>query len=349
MAGTDTLEIRQLARQFAESELRPHVEKWDHDAALDPAVLGELAELGFFGMLVPESFGGMEFDLPTYVAALEEIAWGEPGMALLVALSSNAAEHIVRHGSDAQKQAWLERMALGEVIACVARSEEDDSAVRVQRADAGVVLSGTKKWVTNARTAQLVLVHTRDASYLVPADTRGYTVNERARTLGLRAVDIADVTFDDVRLDSDAALSTSDDADGVTGRLGVAAIALGIAQAALDHACGYADTREQFSSKLRNFEGVQFKLADMAMRTEATRALLQKAAQEASLPLAAMAKVFASETAMWVSTQAVQIYGGYGYMRDYPVEKLMRDAKATELMENVNESERVTIARQLYT
>ncbi|HEX6560004.1 MAG TPA: acyl-CoA dehydrogenase family protein [Longimicrobiales bacterium] len=132
------------------------------------------------------------------------------------------------------------------------------------------------------------------------------------------------------------------------GRLAMAAIATGIAQAALDHARSYADVREQFGHKLREFEGLQFKLADMAMQVEAARALLQKAAAEPSAALTAMAKVFASEAAMWVSTQAVQIFGGYGYMRDYPVEKLMRDAKATELMEGVNEIQRVTIARELY-
>jgi alkylation response protein AidB-like acyl-CoA dehydrogenase len=276
------MEIRQMARQFAQSDVRPHVEKWDHDGAIPAETLAQLAELGFFGMLTPEEQGGMAFDTATYAAAIEELAWGEAGLALLVAAANVA-------GSDEVGAARLEMLA-------------DDTG----------------------------------GMFLVPATTSG----ARVSTLGFRTVEI-------IRTERRREVAQSSD----EALIGVAAIAVGIAQAALEHARAYADEREQFSTKLRDFEGLQYKLAEMATRTAAARALLFAVCHEdgsGSGSGASMAKVFASEAAMWVTTQAVQIFGGYGYMRDYPVEKLMRDAKATEMLEGSNESLRVTIARSLY-
>lgn len=369
-------QVRELARQFAESELRPHVEQWDRDRRLDPAVLEQLAELGFFGMRVPEAYGGMDFDLGTYVAALEELAWGEPSVALTLSIhSAFAVGLLLAHGTEDQKQRWLERLASGETIGCFALSEagagSDAAAVetRARRDGDGWVLNGEKKWVTNVGLAGLALVVARTAEdspdaerlksrglsmFLVPMDTSGVEIGERKTTMGLRPIDVGDVTFRDVRLPGDALLGEEGQGfalamEGLdTGRLGIAAQAVGIAQAALDHATSYAGEREQFGRKLREFEGIQFKLADMATRVAAARALLEAASSDPSTSQSAMAKLFASETAMWVTTQAVQVFGGYGYMRDYPVEKLMRDAKATEIYEGTNEIQRVVIARGLY-
>ncbi len=370
MPSTEILEIKQLARQFAEAELRPHAEKWDHEAKLDPQALTQLAELGFFGMLIPEAYGGMEFDLPTYTSVIEELAWGEASVALTVAATSFVANLIVRNGTDEQKRRWLEPIARGEVIACFAMSEEaagsDGAALssRATREGDAWVLNGEKKWVTNGTIAQLALVLARTGSsengvrgigaFLVPTDTAGYQVGRRENTMGFRPLEIVTVQLDKLRVPDDAVLG--DPAQGFlyasqtldVGRLAISAISVGMAQAALDHAVGYADIREQFGEKLRKFEGVQFKLAEMATRVEAARALLQRAAAEPTSKLSSMVKLFASETVMWVTTQAVQIYGGYGYMRDYPVEKLMRDAKATEILEGTNEIQRVLIARELY-
>ena len=351
--NTDTLEIRQLARQFAESELRPHVEKWDHDGAIDPGVLEQLTELGFPGMLVPEAFGGMEFDLPTYVAALEELAWGEPSVAWLVALNAIVADTIVANASDAQKHRWLEALARGDA-ACVARTDVHGAPTKAARAGQGWILNGAKSLVANAATAKLALVvaHIDDgaAAFVVGTDTAGFNPGERASTMGFRPLDMRTVDIKELKLDGDDRLNPppSELAFSSVGWLSVAAISVGIAQAALDHARGYADVREQFGTKLRKFEGMQYKLADMATRTAAARALLQSVAVQPSKAGSAMAKVFASETAMWVSNQAVQIFGGYGYMRDYPVEKLMRDAKATEMMEGSNEEVRTILADALY-
>ncbi|HET9439416.1 MAG TPA: acyl-CoA dehydrogenase family protein [Longimicrobiales bacterium] len=357
MSTTEILEIKQLARQFAEAELRPHVEQWDHDARIDESALAQLAELGFFGMLIPEAYGGMEFDLPTYVAVLEELAWGEPAVAYIVATTNHVARTIMQHGSDEQQRRWLEPMARGETIACIAVAEEaagsDVTALstRAQRAGDGWTITGEKKWVSNGRSAQLALVLARagnDAlsAFLVPTDAAGYQVGERATTMGFRPLEVLTVKLDGVRVAAEDELQLPPERINQT--LGMAAIAVGIAQAALDHAVGYADIREQFQTKLRDFEGLQFKLAEMATRVASARALLLQAAADPTEQNRAMAKYLATENAMWVTTNAVQIYGGYGYMRDYPVEKLMRDAKATELLEGANELHKVLIARELY-
>ena len=351
--STDTLEIRQLARQFADSELRPHVEKWDHDGAIDPGILTQLAELGFPGMLVPEAFGGMEFDLPTYVAALEELAWGEPAVAWLIALNSIVADTIVAHGSNAQKHRWLEALARGDG-ACIARTDVHGKEAKATRAGQGWIVNGAKSLVANAGNAKLALIVTRTdegaAAYLTATDASGFNPSQRASTMGFRPLDMRTVDIKELKLDGEDRVDVAPSAIAFStaGWLSVAAISVGIAQAALDHARGYADVREQFGSKLREFEGVQHKLADIATRTAAARALLQSVAEAPGRAGAAMAKVFASETAMWVSNQAVQIFGGYGYMRDYPVEKLMRDAKATEMMEGSNEEVRTILADALY-
>lgn len=351
-------EVRTLARQFAREQLRPNVERWDHERALDGEVMSQLAELGFLGMTVPESFGGMEFDLLTYTVVIEELAWGEPVVALLVARGASVTDLLVRHGSEPLKREWLERLASGDAVACTALADAGaHGGIRATTQADGWRLDGTSGFVVNGGNAQAMLVRAERSEggapelFLVPADSSGFSVVEREATMGFRALDVSCIALEDVRLGEDAALRGARIAAGGTdlGRLSVAAIALGIAQAALDHAIAYADQREQFGEKLRAFEGIQLKLADMSVRVLAARALVAHAASAPTLAHTAAAKVLASEAAMWVSTQAVQVFGGYGYMRDYPVEKTMRDAKGTELLEGANEELRVLIARELYS
>lgn len=357
-------EIRALTREFATGELRPNVERWDHDAALGDEVLPQVAELGFFGMLVPESHGGMQLDTGTWLAALEELAWGEPGLALIVSFHAQLVRLLVRHGSDAARQQWLEQLAGGAAFGCLALAEAEagvhlEAAATTARRDGeDWVISGTKRWVSNAREGALMLVLARTEQgltlFLVPRAAAGVNAGARDATLGLRPVDIRTIELKDVRVPDSARVGENGAAlqvlegDAVPAALAAAAVAVGIAQAALDHAVGYADVREQFGRKLRHFEGLQFKLADMATRTRAARALVQDAVAGGEASAARMAKVFAAECAMWVTTQAVQIYGGYGYMRDYPVEKLMRDARALSLLGGADELHRVAIAEALY-
>ncbi len=369
----DRREIRALARQFAEGELLPHVEEWDRDGAIDPGVLDQLGELGFFGMVVPEAQGGMAFDVATYLDVLEELAWGEPAVALTLSIhSAFAVSLIASYGTDEQRARWLPGLAAGERVGCFALSEEgagsDAGAVAATAVRDGDswLLAGEKKWVTNGRLPGgrpgLAVVVARTGGegpgglslFLVPTDVDGWDVVSRERTMGMRSVQVVTVRLDGLRVPDDALLGREGDGfrlamEGLDlGRLGVAAQAVGISRAALDHALSYAAEREQFGRPIREFEAIQFMLAEMATKVAAASALLERAAQERTTSWSAMAKLFSSETAMAVTTDAVQIFGGYGYMRDYPVEKLMRDAKATEIYEGTNEIQRVVIARDLY-
>jgi alkylation response protein AidB-like acyl-CoA dehydrogenase len=352
-------EIRSLAREFAAAELRPYGEAWDADRRFGADVVAKLAELGFFGMLIAEADGGMGFGLPAYAAALEELAWGEPAVALLVAHSAAAADFIARHGSAAQREEWLGAMAAGELFGCLAFSEEDhdDDALRTRavRDHDGWRLRGRKRWVSNGDRADLAVVlagtDEGDALFAVPRQA-GWQTGARADTLGLRPIALVDLEFD-AALEAKHELGVAPqdprgDGDGV-GRVSTAVIAVGIAQAALEHAVRYAAEREQFGRPIRSFDGIQQKLAEMATRTAAARALLERAvAEPADVALTAMAKIAAADCAMYVTTEAVQVFGGYGYMRDYPVEKLMRDAKSTQIMHGSTDTLRRRVAEALY-
>lgn len=360
----ESKEIRALAHQFAADELRPNAERWDHDANLDVAVLAQLSELGFGGMRVPEILGGMGMGLAAWAAAVEELAWGEASVAVAVVQAAHAADVLIGAGTDAQRKEWGGGVATGDVSACVAFAEDDaGSDLAAARTNAvsdarGWRITGEKRWVTRPSASQLALVLANtDAGptlFAVPTAAEGWSVTHRDETLGLRPLELASVRLEEVRVGADAivghpgrALDVLRDAAGAH-RVGIAAVSLGIARAALEHARRYAAEREQFGEALRAFQGIQFKLADMAVRTEASAAILAAAILDPGRARSAMAKVLASENAMWVTTQAVQIFGGYGYMRDYPVEKLMRDAKATEILAGANDLLRTDIAEALY-
>lgn len=381
MNAEERLELQQLARDFAHSELRPHTAAWDEALALDDGVFEKLAELGFLGMLVPEEHGGLGFDLATYLVVLEELAWGDGAVALSVAIHNGpVAGLIARHGSDAQKAEWLPRMASGEALGAFALSEPDAGSdagslrTRAVRDGDGWRLDGEKRWVTNGARAGVVIVLARtddDAvgAFLVSPDSSGYVVGAREPTLGLRASETVSVTLDGVRVGADALVG--EPASGLkyalealdVGRIGIAAHSVGVGRAALEHATEYALGREQFGRSIARFGAVQAKLADMTARLAAGRALAQDAAlavngwlegsalartgQDGVTAKAAIAKIVASEAATWVADEAIQIYGGYGYMRHYPVEKLLRDAKGAEIYEGTNEVLRMTIAREI--
>jgi alkylation response protein AidB-like acyl-CoA dehydrogenase len=371
-------QIRDLAREFAENELRPHAEEWDREAHFPREVIQKLGELGFLGMLLPEQYDGLALDTLAYVVALEEIARGDSSVAVAMSVhNSLPTQMILAHGTDAQKERWLGPMARGEMLGAFSLSEPDagsDAAgmsAHARKVDGGWILNGAKAWVTNGGFGDVVVTMVRtDAAedrrgakgigaFIVPTDSEGYAVGKKEDKMGQRASETVGISFHELFVADDQLLGEPSMGfiyalQGLdSGRLGIAALAVGIAQAALEHALAYADERRQFGQPIRGFQGMQFKLANMAVRIEAARALLYRAAaaKDAGEPvskLSSMAKLFASEAAMYVTTEAVQVFGGYGYVKEYPVERLFRDAKVTEIYEGTSEIQRTVIARELY-
>lgn len=373
-------EILVMARRYARRELRPGAEERDaNEESLDLGPIRQLGELGFLGMLIPEEYDGLGLDMLTYLYVLEEIAWGDAAVAVSMSVhNSLPTQTLLRHGSGEQKERWLRPMARGEVLGAFSLTEadagSDAAAITAQatRDGDGWRLSGSKMWVTNGASADIVLMMVRTddpadrkgsrgiGAFLVPTEADGYIPGKKERKMGLRGSETVSVTLQDLYLGPEYLIGEPElgfryaleALEG--GRLGIAAQAIGIAEAALDYARDYAEERVQFGRPISEFQGIQFKLADMATRVEAARGLLYRAAlaYDADEPrkrkLSSMAKLNASEAATWVTRQAVQVFGGYGYSREYPVERLFRDAKVTEIYEGTSEIHRIIIARELY-
>jgi hypothetical protein len=346
------LEIRTLAADFARERLRPHVERWDHERALDQDTLESVAESGFSGMLVPERYGGLDLGLAAFATATEALAWGEPAVAFAVTVHTATAALLLTAAAQDRAET-IESVAAGAPVAWPLASE----TIGARWDGENWCLDGEMGWLLRTGDSALTIVPARGEEgtllFLMPAGQAG-AVWTRETTLGLRAARLERVRFDHVSLGNDTVIARGDSADAALARgrdiatFGAGAVATGIARAALEHATAYAAEREQFRRKLKEFEGIQFKLADIAVRVAAARALLMSAATAGERDAIAMSKLFASEAATWTAREAVQIFGGYGYMRDYPVEKLMRDAKATEILCTTNEDLRVSIAAALY-
>lgn len=371
-------EIQSLARDFAQREIAPFAAQWDEDAYFEPALVKKLGELGFLGMLIPEEFDGMGLGTSTYLLALEEIAAADASAAVLMSVhNSLPTKMILRFGSSDQRERFLRPMARGELLGAFALSEpeagSDAAALTTQAVRDGDdwVLNGTKSWVTSGSHADVIVTMARTdtrpdrkgargiGAFIVTPDLPGFHVGKKEDKLGLRASPTVQLTFDGMRVPAKNVLGEPNlgfiyamkslDA----GRLGIAAQAIGISRAALEAATAYAAERKQFNSPLRDFQAIQFKLADMSTRISASRALLHLTADAKDRGVnvkqaCSMAKLFASETAMFCTNQAVQIFGGYGYVKDYSVERLFRDAKVTEIYEGTSEIQRIVIARELY-
>ena len=372
-------EIQRTARDFAAAEIAPHSAAWDRDSYFDRTVITKMGELGFLGMMLPEEFGGLALPTTTYLVALEEIAASDASIAVAMSVhNSLPTQMLLKWGTDAQKQRFLAPMARGELLGAFALSEpeagSDAASLTTQAVCDGDcwVLNGTKAWVTSGSEADVLIVMARTDSpserrgargisaFVVTPDLPGFKVGKKEDKMGLRASPTVQLELADLRLPADHLLGQ--EGAGFTmamqsldnGRLGIAAQAIGIARCALEHATIYAGERRQFGKPIKEFEAIQFKLADMATRIAAARALLYQAAAakdrgEQITQYSSMSKLFASETAMWVTTQAIQIFGGYGYVKEYPVERLFRDAKVTEIYEGTSEIQRIVIARELYS
>ena len=373
----DQAEIRRVAREFGRNEIAPHAAAWDRDAFFEPSLVPRLGALGFLGMLLPERYDGLGLDTLTYLLALEELAAADASVAVLMSVhNSLPTQMILRFGSEEQKLRFLAPMARGELLGAFALSESeagsDAASLRTQAVREGDhwVLDGTKSWVSAGSHAGVIVVMARTdapamrrgargiSAFIITPDLPGFRVGKKEDKMGLRGSPTVQLTFDRMRVPSDRLLGA--EGQGFVyamqslehGRLGIAAQAIGIARHALELSAEYATERKQFGHPIREFEAIQFKLAEMAVRVHASRALLHAAAAakdrgESVGAHTAMCKLLASETAMWVTTQALQVFGGYGFMKDYPVERLFRDAKVTEIYEGTSEIQRVIISRAL--
>ncbi|BAH38334.1 MAG TPA: acyl-CoA dehydrogenase [Gemmatimonas aurantiaca] len=369
-------EIRRLARDYAQRELVPMAAERDREARFDRSMVQQMAELGFFGMLIPEQYDGLGLDAQSYLLALEEIAVGDSSAAVLLSVhNSLPTQMILNFGNEEQRTRFLPPMARGELLGAFCLSEpeagSDAGSLATQAVREGDewVLNGTKAWVSHGNEAGVLLCMARTdapgarkgskgiSTFILTPDLPGFHLTKKENKLGLRASPTLQIVLDNCRVPADRLVG--EEGRGLTyalgsldhGRLGIASQAIGIARAALEASARYAGERKQFGKSIGEFQAIQFKLADMATRITAARTLLHTAAAakergEKVTRYSSMAKLFATETAMWVTTQAVQIFGGYGYVTDYPVERYMRDAKVTEIYEGTSEIQRIVIARE---
>ncbi|HVC50558.1 MAG TPA: acyl-CoA dehydrogenase family protein [Stellaceae bacterium] len=366
--------LRDTARDVAQNLLAPGAAERDREARFPKDELAELGKLGFLGMLVPDEYGGAGADHVGYALALEEIAAGDGAVSTILSVhNSVGCAPVLRYGSDEQKQRFLRPMAAGEMLAAFCLTEpqagSDAAAIktRARRHGNRWVLNGTKQFITSGSTAQVAIVFAVTdpaagrkgiSAFIVPTETPGYRVARLEHKMGQRASDTAQLVFEDMELTPDLMLGQEGEGYRIAlsnlegGRIGIAAQSLGMARAAYEAALGYAQEREAFGQKLAAHQAVAFRLADMATELNATSGLILDAAQrrddgEPCLKEAAMAKLFASEMAERVCSAAIQIHGGYGYLADFPVERIYRDVRVCQIYEGTSDIQRLVISREL--
>jgi alkylation response protein AidB-like acyl-CoA dehydrogenase len=364
--------IRDAMRQFAQERLAPFAAQWDREHRFPKEALQELGALGAMGMVVPQEWGGAGLDYVSLVLALEEIAAGDGATSTIVSVQNSLACGItLKYGTEAQKDRYLRPLASGEWVGCFCLTEpqagSDASALRCRAVRDGEhwVLNGTKQFITSGQHAQLALVFAvTDKSagkkgiscFLVPTSTPGYVVSRLEEKMGQRASDTATIVFDDCRIPADHLLGREGEGYKIAlsnleaGRIGIAAQSVGMARAALEAAVKYAKERVAFDVPLVEHQAVAFRLADMATQIEAARELTLHAAalKDAGRPClkeASMAKLFASTMAERVCSDAIQIHGGYGYVSDFPVERIYRDVRVSQIYEGASDIQRLVIAR----
>jgi len=367
-------ECREMVRDFALAEIAPHVREWDEKAYFPSDVVRRLGEMGLMGIIIPAEFGGAGMSYRHYVAILEELGAVEGGLALTVAAhNSLCTNHIYMFGSEDVRRAWVPRLASGKIIGAwgltepEAGSDAGATKTTAARDGKGWILNGTKNFITHAGVGGVAVIIARTrpgtdprgiSAFLVPLDAPGVTVGKHEDKVGMRMSDTASLVFEDCRVGEDALLGREGDGfiqameilEG--GRISIAALSVGIARGALDAAVAYAKQRRQFGRVIAAFQAIRFKLADMATQVQAARLLTEHAADEKDAGrkttlISSQAKLYAAEVAVKVAEEAIQIHGGYGYCKDYPVEKFWRDAKLCTIGEGTSEIQRLVIAREL--
>ncbi|HKF43422.1 MAG TPA: acyl-CoA dehydrogenase family protein [Thermoanaerobaculia bacterium] len=371
---TEREAILQTVRDFADAEIRPHVMEWDEAQVFPRDLFHKLGELGLLGTVFPEEYGGAGLSTSDYAAIVEEIAAVDGSVALaLAAHTSLGSSHIFRFGTEAQRRRYMPKLTSGEWLAAWGLTEaeagSDSGGTRstAVRDGGGWVLNGSKNFITNASVGGVaVLMAVTDATrghggisaFIVELDNPGIRVGKKENKLGMRASDTCTLVMEDCRIDGDALLGA--EGEGFTnsmkildgGRISIAALSVGIARGAYEAALKYAKERRQFGKPIADFQAIRFYLAEMATAIDASRLLMERAAQakdrgEENRRFSAQAKYFASETAVRVTERAVQIHGGYGFIKDFPVEKFYRDVKLCTIGEGTTEIQKLVIARSL--
>jgi len=373
-------QLQRTVRDFAQSEIAPHVMEWDEASRFPAELIPKLAELGLLGVIFPENYGGAGLGYIEYVIAIEELARVDGSVALIVAAhNSLCTNHIFKFGSEAQRQKYVVPLARGKKLGCWSLTEpeagSDAGGTRTvaTRKDGGWVLNGAKTFTTNGHYADVCVgmaVTNREkashgiSAFIIEKGTPGFRPGKKENKLGMRASDTSEVVFSDCLVPEENLLGKQGDGfvnslqvlDG--GRISIAALALGMAQGACGAATKYAQERKQFGKPISEFEGIQFKLADMATEIAAAQMLVYHAAWLADKSNAnggairftresSMAKLYASEAAVRVANEAVQVFGGYGFIKDYPAEKFYRDVKLCTIGEGTSEIQRLVIARHI--
>ncbi|MPY84021.1 MAG: acyl-CoA dehydrogenase [Actinophytocola sp.] len=365
--------VQQLARDFVDREVVPHVKDWDRAEQVDIGIVKQLAELGFLGLTVPEEYGGSGGDHLSYCLVMEEFGRGDTAIRGIVSVSLGlVTKQIVKYGSEEQKRHWIPRLCSGESLACFGLTEPGTGSdagnltTRAEQDGDEWVITGQKMFITNGTWADVALIFARTdgpgpkgvTAFLVPTDADGFSRSEIKGKLGLRGQATAELTLDHVRVPDSARLGERGQGFSIAmyaldkGRMAVAAGCVGLARAALEASVNYAKERDQFGKPIASFQLVQEMLADMAVETDASRLLVWRVADliergEKFKTEASMAKLYASEAAVKASNLAIQVFGGYGYIDEYPVSKFLRDARVLTLYEGTSQIQKLLIGRSL--
>lgn len=370
----EQIAIRDTARDFAQNEITPTTIERDIKAEFPFEIVKKLGEFGFMGMMVPPEWGGAGFDTVSYVLAMEEISKVDASVGVIMSVNNSLVCYGINHwGTDEQKERFLKPLASGQKLGCFCLSEPEAGSDATQQKTEAVkdgdyyILNGIKNWITNGKNADTYFVqamtdkelgHKGISTFLVDKETEGLETGLKEDKLGIRSSDTCTVSFNNCRVHKDQLLGGEGTGFKIAmetlngGRIGIAAQALGIGQASVEAAVKYAKTRKAFGSPISNLQAIQFKLADMATNLEAARILVYEAAwkKDQGVPYAkeaAMGKLLASKVAVNNALEAIQIHGGYGYVREYLVERYLRDAKITEIYEGTSEIQRVVISRAM--